>query len=338
MAVRRARGRTMGSEEVDLDTFEARTSPSPEEQVLTFEHITRSAEALQRLKPNEVRALWLKAAGNSYAEICEQTGWTYTKVNRCLAEGRKRFLECYAGSKRARSACAGSRSCPRSSTAKRRASNSWTSGPHLRNCGACQATIRELHAASSHLSAVLPASLLFTATEPPRAGDALPHAHLGVDLDDPQRPRGVDRHANPGPHRDGHEPQSRRRRRLGRRNGRRRPRSRGTPPTSSAHSVVRQASHTAAPPPRASKPTPVSRPARSVPVNEVRRQTARLQRPAPSPRSTAHEEVRSAEPLIEPVNGSGDPSTAGGTTSTQQTVRPSTKPLSTFCRCDRIWL
>src|SRR5829696_1466134 len=68
MAVRRARARTIGAEEVDFDTFEARTSESPEERVLSFEHLTRSAEALQRLKPNEVRALWLKAAGNSYAE------------------------------------------------------------------------------------------------------------------------------------------------------------------------------------------------------------------------------------------------------------------------------
>ena len=137
----------VGPEEVDLDTFEARTSPSPEEQVLSFEHITRSAEALQRLKPNEVRALWLKAAGNSYAEICEQTGWTYTKVNRCLAEGRKRFLERYAGIETGEE-------CQRwqpilSAIVDGEATSEQLVDirPHLRNCGACQATIRELHAA-----------------------------------------------------------------------------------------------------------------------------------------------------------------------------------------------
>ena len=34
--------------------------------------------------------------GYSYAEIQELTGWTYTKVNRCMAEGRKSFLENFA--------------------------------------------------------------------------------------------------------------------------------------------------------------------------------------------------------------------------------------------------
>ena len=44
--------------------------------------------ALARLKPDERRAIVLQAEGYSYAEICERSGWTYTKVNRCLAEGR----------------------------------------------------------------------------------------------------------------------------------------------------------------------------------------------------------------------------------------------------------
>jgi RNA polymerase sigma factor (sigma-70 family) len=162
MAVRRARGRIVGSEEVDFDTFEARTSPSPEERVLSFEHLTRSAEALQRLKPNEVRALWLKAAGNSYAEICEETGWTYTKVNRCLAEGRKRFLERYAGIE-------AGEECVRWQPVLSAIVDGEATGeqlmdvrPHLRNCKACQATIRELHAADTGLTAVLPASVVVT--------------------------------------------------------------------------------------------------------------------------------------------------------------------------------
>jgi DNA-directed RNA polymerase specialized sigma24 family protein len=40
------------------------------------------------LKANERLAIVLQAEGYSYAEICELCGWTYTKVNRCLAEGR----------------------------------------------------------------------------------------------------------------------------------------------------------------------------------------------------------------------------------------------------------
>ena len=74
----------VGGEEVDFDAIEMRTVASPEERVLGFEQVARSAEALQRLKPQEVRALWLKAMGNSYQEICDATGWTYTNVSRLI--------------------------------------------------------------------------------------------------------------------------------------------------------------------------------------------------------------------------------------------------------------
>ena len=86
LAVREARRRLVASEEVEPDAAEV---PTPEDRVLGFERVARSAEALQRLKPQEVRALWLKAMGNSYQEICDATGWTYTKVNRCITEGRR---------------------------------------------------------------------------------------------------------------------------------------------------------------------------------------------------------------------------------------------------------
>src|SRR3954453_11725641 len=82
LAINRARSRSVGGEDVDFDAIEVRTAPSPEDRVLGFEQVARSAEALQRLKPQEVRALWLKAMGNSYQEICEATGWSYTKVYR----------------------------------------------------------------------------------------------------------------------------------------------------------------------------------------------------------------------------------------------------------------
>jgi DNA-directed RNA polymerase specialized sigma24 family protein len=38
----------------------------------------------------------LLAAGYSYQEIMKMTGWTYTKVNRLIAEGRDR-LRRFAG-------------------------------------------------------------------------------------------------------------------------------------------------------------------------------------------------------------------------------------------------
>src|SRR5665811_753051 len=66
-------------------------SAGPGERLERREHVARSREALQALKPAELRSLTLLAAGHTYAEIGEITGFSQTKVNRCLAEGRERF-------------------------------------------------------------------------------------------------------------------------------------------------------------------------------------------------------------------------------------------------------
>ena len=93
MAVRRLRLRSLGdgadaSEAVGLLPSEG---PGPHDRVEHRERVARAARLLARLKPQERRALALQAEGYSYAEIQELTGWTYTKVNRCLAEGRARL-------------------------------------------------------------------------------------------------------------------------------------------------------------------------------------------------------------------------------------------------------
>ena len=62
--------------------------PRPDEQAETAEDVAQLRESLRQLKPAEIKALTLLALGYSYNEICELTGWTYTKVNRCIAEGR----------------------------------------------------------------------------------------------------------------------------------------------------------------------------------------------------------------------------------------------------------
>lgn len=147
----------LGAGEVDLDGVEARTAPSPEEHALAADRVGRSAEALHGLKPQEVRALWLKALGYSYEQICEATGWTYTKTNRCLAEGRKSFLARYAqiesGAECERlapllSAFVDGEADPARVLELRR---------HLRGCPACRASVRGLHEASQPLSVVFPA-------------------------------------------------------------------------------------------------------------------------------------------------------------------------------------
>src|SRR3954449_904991 len=156
LSINRSRSRSVGGEEVDFDAIEVRTAPSPEDRILDFEQVARSAEALQRLKPQEVRALWLKAMGNSYQEICDLTGWSYTKVNRCLAEGRKSFLARYAGIE-------AGEECRRWAPVLSAMGDGEATGeqllplrPHLRNCAGCRAALRELRGSNPPLAALFP--------------------------------------------------------------------------------------------------------------------------------------------------------------------------------------
>jgi RNA polymerase sigma factor (sigma-70 family) len=55
-------------------------SPDAHDTAERLERLHHGAQALDRLKPQEVRCLLLKAEGYSYEEICEITGFTYTKV------------------------------------------------------------------------------------------------------------------------------------------------------------------------------------------------------------------------------------------------------------------
>jgi DNA-directed RNA polymerase specialized sigma24 family protein len=158
-AVREQRQRMLGGDAPDLDQLEARDSPSPEDRALAFDDVARSAEALKRLKPQEVRALWLKASGRSYAEIADECGWTYTKVNRCITEGRRKFLDRYADIE-------SGAECERWAPVLTAMVDGETdhrdlaqARPHLRNCPACRATVRALHEGSSSLAIVLPATL-----------------------------------------------------------------------------------------------------------------------------------------------------------------------------------
>ena len=61
---------------------------SPQEAAELREEVREVHEGLSQLKPQERRALSLLALGFSYREIGEITGWTHTKINRCIAEGR----------------------------------------------------------------------------------------------------------------------------------------------------------------------------------------------------------------------------------------------------------
>ena len=138
----------------------------PSEGALTHDQAERldrlrlGAEAMRQLKPQEVRALLLKAEGYSYKQIQDITGWTYTKVNRCLTEGRRAFLERVAGIE------AGSE-CERLSPLLSKLVDGEAEPqdltklrPHLRTCLTCRAALREYRSAPATAAALVPVAAL----------------------------------------------------------------------------------------------------------------------------------------------------------------------------------
>src|SRR5690242_4788979 len=88
MAIRAHRQDRVAREHVDPDDSVHSTLRDVEDRVAGGERVERSVEALRALKPDEARALLLKAEGLSYDEIGRRFGWSYTKVNRSITEGR----------------------------------------------------------------------------------------------------------------------------------------------------------------------------------------------------------------------------------------------------------
>jgi DNA-directed RNA polymerase specialized sigma24 family protein len=80
--------RGSGGGPLDPDALAA-AGPEPAQILERRERVAEAAALLATLKPHERRAIALQAAGCSYAEIQAITGWSYTKVNRCIAEGRE---------------------------------------------------------------------------------------------------------------------------------------------------------------------------------------------------------------------------------------------------------
>ncbi|MFN8215439.1 MAG: sigma-70 family RNA polymerase sigma factor [Solirubrobacterales bacterium] len=164
LAVRRERERILagpaalpGSEGEDWVTLIPATADGPPERAERSEAVARSREALRTLKPAELRALTLLAQGYSYREIGEITGFSATKINRCLAEGRERFRRFLTRSTQGERCtelrpllsayCDGETSAEEAAAVRE----------HLRACAHCRATLRAYRAAPGAAAALAPA-------------------------------------------------------------------------------------------------------------------------------------------------------------------------------------
>lgn len=165
LAVRRSREQTMGraapaprdGEPVDWVALIPAEGAGPDERAEQRETTARNREAMRALKPAERRALSLLASGCSYAEIARITGFSATKVNRCIAEGRERFRRVLTGSEDGSrcaelrpllsALCDGEISPQQASTVR----------DHLHACGPCRAAMRTYRAAPRTIAALVPA-------------------------------------------------------------------------------------------------------------------------------------------------------------------------------------
>lgn len=179
LAVRSDRERLLGRVELDLDRHEDRFTADPAERAVGHERLRHTAEALRRLKPQEVTALVLRAEGLSYAEIGSRMGWTYTRTNRAVTEGRRALLErlgaIESGAECTRwlpllSALADGEAAPDDVAELR---------PHLRACPACRATLRDFHAAPAQVALLVPPTVVELASHGAHAGFA-GHAEAGL--------------------------------------------------------------------------------------------------------------------------------------------------------------
>ncbi|MGN6556700.1 MAG: sigma-70 family RNA polymerase sigma factor [Solirubrobacterales bacterium] len=150
------------------------SSDGPAEEVERREAVARSREALQALKPQELRALTLLAEGYSYVEIGEITGYSHTKINRCLAEGRERFRSLVSRSEDG-SRCAELRPLLSAFCDGEAQGEEVTAlREHLRACAHCRATLRAYRAAPAAAAALAP-GLPLGRSLLERAHDAVAH-------------------------------------------------------------------------------------------------------------------------------------------------------------------
>ncbi len=164
LAIRRQRERLLGrppggTDETSGDWMELlpHRGDGPADLAERHEQVARCREAFQALKPQELRALTLLGEGFSYAEIGERTGWTYTKINRALAEGRQRFRLLLSSSE------SGERCAqlePRLSPfcdGETDAEDTKAVREHLRVCAHCRSTVRAFKVAPRAAAAFAPA-------------------------------------------------------------------------------------------------------------------------------------------------------------------------------------
>jgi hypothetical protein len=127
----------------------------------------------------------MKAHGLSYEEIGKRNGWTYTKVNRAITEGRRRFMDAFEGIESGEECERFAPVVEALATGSATARQILSIRPHLRHCTACRAAVRDLHLSRLHRASLYWPGFLLASTAPELDDDQLLHilAEEGTPVD-----------------------------------------------------------------------------------------------------------------------------------------------------------
>ena len=158
LAVRADRSRHTSGDEFDPDLVGSGLNTAESRE--RYERIASAAEALQRLKPAEAEAFMLLASGMSYREIADAKGWTYTKVNRLVTEGRKAFRLRVAGIESGEECDRWRASLTRIADGEATTAERTEVAPHLKHCLGCRALLRSDREAAASMALLGPAFVI----------------------------------------------------------------------------------------------------------------------------------------------------------------------------------
>ena len=179
-AIRRSNDRNVSLDDEDVEEATARLAAQADDQLHTIDLARRAGEALATLKENEAQALCLRAQGLSYDEIAEAYGWSYTKVNRVVTEGRRAFVAHYRAVEDGLICTDTADLVGRFAAGDLKPRVALKVRAHLVRCTACRALLHAERQADASLRALLPVGTIATASTSGWFHDHLlaPFAHL----------------------------------------------------------------------------------------------------------------------------------------------------------------
>lgn len=163
-SIRRANDRNVPLDGEDVEVATARLAHQADEQLDSIDLARRAGEALATLKESEAQALCLRAQGLSYDEIADEYGWSYTKVNRVVTEGRRAFVAHYRAVENGLVCADTADLVGRFAAGELKPRVALKVRAHLVRCSACRALLHAERQADASLRALLPVATVGAGT------------------------------------------------------------------------------------------------------------------------------------------------------------------------------